>query len=330
MKESLEYFYKKALLVCDVSDEPWTKMMIGHNHLVNYPSHQLKALNDEILNSPLILNYIDELNSRTSGIGSLHYFVPEHSNYSSFYWVLGFMADMGVDFKQSGLDAVVKKIFLFQNEDGLFTTGYRRRGKIPVSLFCISAHLTSILANLGYHKSAAIYASVQYILTSQRNDGSWHCDTMKQKGERDQFSTGCVSANIFALRTLGSLDKRYADLVKPAFNQILDFIITQSGNSNCCDIGSTQFSKKLRYPAHYLGLDYINVLDTLSLFPALCVGEKFDNFMKILVGKSTKDHLLISEKTIPAWKKFSFANKNMASPWLTALVCRSLHRIYGF
>ncbi|MBN1153730.1 hypothetical protein JXB12_02275 [candidate division KSB1 bacterium] len=328
--ESIFNLYLRAKDACRTTEEPWTNLLLSHCGIKPLSMSQYTILNDELFQNQSMRTIYTRLHSEQFGLIQLEKHVPDHTNYSSFYYLLSFLAAIGVSRSWINLEPLIMNIFINQQEDGLFTTGYRRRNKLPLSLFCVSAHLTAILSGLGYGDTPNIKASIQYILNTRRRDGSWHCDLLKQRGERDEDAPGCLSANIFALRALGTNGLTDQNLIRAAFDQILTRFLSNERCADCCDLGHGLSSRKLRYPEHYMGLDYLHVLDTLSLFPDQCKSRAFKDFLAILLHKKTLNAFFLSEKSIPAWKKFDFAQAKTASGWITAIICRALKRIYQF
>ena len=329
MIELINQFYQDITTTINNAEEPWTNILLAQAGIKRMTPPQEKSAFKILLTNPMIHSLLTKLETQNEDLVHFETKLPDHANYSSFYWILNFLADIGLNGEELNLKPIITKFFLIQNEDGLFTTGYRRRSKLPISLFCISAHLTSILIRLGYGNTPNIKAAIRFIVTAQRPDGSWHCVVSKQRGERDENSPGCMTANIFALRALGSFGHGFEKkIVAAAFEQILDGFFRGDPCCPCCDLEYAAISHKLRYPAHYLGLDYLHVLDTLSLYPEWCAGRKFEEFIALLLKKKTISRLLVSEKTIPSWKEFDFARTNSASSWITAIACRALQRIY--
>ena len=110
---------------------------------------------------------------------------------------------------------------LQQLEDGQFMIRYHKKRQQVFSLICMTAHLTYCLIKLGYGESPSVKAALNYIITTQRKDGGWHCERLRQPGERDELLLSCPSANIHVIRVLGQFGDKYKSMIEPSSCSII-------------------------------------------------------------------------------------------------------------
>ena len=321
--EQLNNFYNINRFAILDKGSPWAKFI-----LLPQNDPQRENIKQSLLIHSNIKNTINRLSDPNLGIDSLSRTPADYRIYGSFYWVLRFLADIGLTAEVLGISELIKKLQLWQLEDGQFMIRYHRKKQQTVSLVCMTAHLTYCLIRLGYRESNTVNAALNFILTTQRPDGGWHCDRLKQMGEQDESAPSCLAANIHVIRLLGQFGKKYEALVKPPIDQILSFWnFTSLPN---CELDSQQVINlnKLRYPPHYSGLDILNVIHSLSFFPDLIVNTNFENLFNFILNRWDRKNWLRAEKHIPEWSAYDFSQKSQYSDWLTSLLLQALERIY--
>jgi hypothetical protein len=321
--EQLNKFYNINQKTIFDKGSPWAKFI-----LLPQNDPRRENIRQALLIHPNIKNTINRLGDPDRGINSLSRTPADYRIYGSFYWVLRFLADIGLTAEELGISELIKKLQLRQLEDGQFIVRYHRKKQQPISLVCMTAQLTYCLVRLGYEESNIINAALNFILTTQRLDDGWHCDRLKQTGEQDESASSCPVANIHVIRLLGQYGKKYKALIKPAIEQfvrICDF----SSLPNCeFDAQQVINLNKLRYPPHYTGLDILNMIHSLSFFPDLVVNTNFESLINLILNRWDGKNWLRPEKRIPEWLAYDFSQKSRYSEWLTSLLVQALERVY--
>jgi hypothetical protein len=321
--EHLRHFYclnRKTILDRGL---PWAKFI-----LLSENDPERERVKQQLLKDQNIKKIIGLLSDPKSGIISLSATPADYRVYGSFYWNLYFLADIGLSGNELGIGELIKQLQIQQLEDGQFMVRYHRKKHQTVSLVCITALLTYNLIRLGYGTSNTVTAALNYILTTQRKDGGWHCDRLKQNGEQHEDATSCPAANIHVIRALGQIGKKYETLVKPAIDRIVridDLLSLQN-----CELDTKQYINfnKLRYPPHYTGLDILNVVHSLSFLPGLLKNSKFANLVSLVLNRWDGKNWLRHEKRIDQWSVFDFSQKTGYSEWLTSLFIQAIERVY--
>lgn len=314
------HFSKKSILDHGL---PWAKYILQSE---NDPKRE--QVKQQLLKDPNIKKIIDKLSDTKLGIKSFSYSPADYRVYGSFYWNLRFLADIGLSAEELGIGDLIQQLQLQQLEDGQFIVRYHRKKQQTISLICMTAHLTYCLIRLGYRESNTVKAALNFILTTQRKDGGWHCDRLKQNGEPDELAPSCPAANIHVIRVLGQFQKKYETIVEPAINRI--FRINDLSSLQNCELDTkqrTSFSK-LRYPPHYSGLDILNAVHSLSFFSDQLKNSKFANLVNLILNRWDGKNWLRSEKRIAEWSDFDFGQKSDYSAWLTSLFIQVIERVY--
>ena len=289
---------------------------------------EFNYIKKEIIEDSRIQAVYNRLFNNQLGVKSISNKPASYKVYGSYFWGLCFLADIGLTLIDLPLKNAVDVIFLYQMSDGQFTISYRRQNKTPVSAICLTANLIYSLVKLGYQNTRSVQAALNYILSTQRNDGGWHCDVKKQVGEIDEDTQSCPFANIQVIRALALYGSRYQNILQDAINQVYFHWQNPGTEFNCCDVGIGRIYRKLRYPSHYWGYDILNILDTLSMYPQFCRNSIFDEMIQSVISKWDGFGLFKSDKSIPGWNGFDFAKKNNPSSWISCIICRIVKRVY--
>jgi len=321
--ERLNHFYylnKKTILDCGSP----------HAKFIQLPqtSPQRESVKETLLKEPNIKKIIKKLSDPISGIHSFSRTPADYRVYGSFFWGLRFLADIGLSGNELGISEFTKRLQFQQLEDGQFMVRYHRKKQQTISLVCMTAHLTYCLICLGYKESNTVKTALNFILTTQRKDGGWHCDRLKQLGELNQAAPSCPAANIHVIRALGQFGKKFIAFAEPATRQLVK--IFNHNSILHCEFDSRQCLNfnKLRYPPHYTGLDILNVIHSLSFFPDLMVNSDFESLVNMVLNRWDGKNWLRSEKRIPEWSTFDFGKKSGYSEWLTSLFLQAIERVY--
>ncbi len=330
MTRELKSFYDINKSQLAKTDQLYSKYLFYREIKTENIIREIYVLKKNLLHDQRIIELAHKLNNKTLGVSSLAGSVASYKVYGSFYWVAKFFADIGLTRDDLPIDDAIRFIFLYQMPDGQFTIGYRRKKNTTVTAVCMTAHLLYSFGKLGYLHEKAIAAGINYLLTTQRHDGGWHCDWKKQQGEPDQYAPSCPVAGLYAVLALSLFGEKYSAMLKAVIQQILNLWQNDVPVIITCDLGATDIIRKLRYPAHYMGLDILNILNTVSNFPEYCDNATFNEMICFVMNRWNGKGFLTSEKTIPEWKEFDFGRNKNESSWMSALFCRILKRVYGY
>ena len=303
------------------SSVPWAKLI-----LLSHESDLFEKTKKQTLGHENILLLKTRLQDEITGIPSLDNSPADFRQANTFYWILRFFSDLQLSAKELGIERLIHRLKLNQTESGQFILNYNKQKRQSIELVCMTAHITECLIGMGEKNSRSVNASIRYLLSSQRPDGSWHCDDKNFPGENIAHKPGCIAATFFAIRALSY----FPNETSPAIKKAIHFV--QNGWEqmvfHCPWVGyeKAQF-EKLRYPPPFFGLDILNVFDTLSLVTNIAEMSLLLNFIEKIFAKIGRSNLLISDKRIPSWRQFDFAHNKRESAWLTAIFVRALKRV---
>jgi len=267
-----------------------------------------------VLKDSAIKGLIRRLQDSNVGIPALKNGRVHYTETGKAYWDLFFLADIGMTFKDMGLDSLAEDIFRFQQSDGSFVIP----PNVKDNYFCMSAILISSLARMGYRDDPRIDKYIRLALNSQSHDGGWYCYYYGYEVDVDS----CPMDNLNLLMLLGQYEKH---IENPKLNGAIDLLLEHWENRiNLHGFGIGKRFKSLQYPAEKYGI--LRVLDVLSLFPYAVDSHSFWSMLdfvkqKAVAGKYT------AEITDNAYADFDFAKQEEPSRWLTFLINRIDNRV---
>ena len=321
--KNIDRFYKQNSEIVLKNGSPWSKFILLKPNDSDYePTKQL------LLNHPNIKFILSQIRDKKVGINSLDNSPADFCLYSSFYWTLRFLADIGISAEALGIKDLLKKILLQQSDDGQFIIRYYKKRQQEISLVCMTAHLTYCLIRLGFQDSPTVDAAKKYICSSQRNDGGWHCEKLRQNGERNEKFPSCPAATVHVLRVLGQFGNKY--MSKFAICPDNHLSVLNASFPDFCHYNSEKNLNysKLRYPPHFTGMDILNVTDSYSYLPNISQNKSYNQLINKVLCRWDGSHLLCSEKRMTTWSMFDFGHNNHSSDWITALFLSTLNRAY--
>ncbi len=318
---NLIQYLKRITRTIFAKSDPWSKLI-----LLSPDDPLFQEVKKETLNHPNILFLKQKLSDASQGIPSLDMVPADFRRADSFYWILRFFSDLKIFSHELSIEDVLHRLQLNQNESGLFLMNYHEQKQQSIELVCMTAHLTECFIGMGKEKSRSVETAIQFLLSSQKPDGSWHCDKNRFPGERDAAKPGCPGATLFAIRALSYYSKETKQAIRKALRFLAEKL--EKNYFECPWAGAEPAHfEKLRYPPPFFGLDLLNVFDTFSL---VAKGSSFsltEKFLEKLLSRLSPSGLLISDKRIPAWRKFDFAHNKKESTWLTAIFVRAINRL---
>jgi hypothetical protein len=180
------------------------------------------------------------------------YYLPKHSG---TFWVLSALGDLGLTAEDEHIRRACDFMFTYQRENGAFC----RRRRVPGQGLvwstepgpCTHARITRFLIQFGYAEHPRTRAAIGWLLSAQREDGSWHCHR--------PWRYGCLRATADVLR-LAALDRETAALpqIARAARWVCDLLMKpRMGRYHVSDSW-----EQLEYPHFNYGV--ISTLDALA------------------------------------------------------------------
>jgi hypothetical protein len=260
------------------------------------------------LEDSAIQQVIHRLKDDRTGIPALKTLNVAYRNPGNAYWDLFFLADIGLTARDLQIEKEIETIFNLQRPDGTFVTGR----EVSPDYFCMSAILLSSVARMGYRDHPALRKYIEAILTAQRFDGGWHCNSS------DRWDTAsCPQDNLNVLMLLANYEQYRND---SRFNGAIDLLLGHWASKESMDgFGVGKRFSSLKYPAVKYGI--LRVLDVVSLYPYALDKKDFKNMLEFVRGKSS-DGKYFAESPEAAYSDFDFGQDKEPSRWITFLVQR--------
>jgi hypothetical protein len=317
----LEYLMK--------AEEPWVRYRTLVD-LMGKDPHSLLALEAkrQMLSHPLIHGLISELQDWPGIV------LNSHKSAGQFFHKLEFLAELGVNDQDEGIPAILAKVQLHSNEEGLFTlstgipvshggTGEIVRGwalcDAPILLFCI--------AKMKKDGLTLIRKGVDYLVSLQIEAG-WPCAVGKELGDfrgPGKKSDLCPYANLVMLKLI----LLYEDLKGSKAAQR-----GTEGLLHCWENSlklhpyifymGTDF-RKLKLP--FIWYDILHVAEVLSQFPDVQKDPRFLDMLAVIEAKADQNGMFLAESEWQAWKAWDFGQKKVPSPWMQFVIKRIQNRL---
>ena len=289
---------------------PWLNYAV-ETQLLDSKSDASQIVKDKSING--IINRIID---NTVGIPALKSGKVAYTSTGNAFWNLFFLADIGLNAKDIGIEKEVAEFFKLQQADGSFVL---QHGTKP-TFCCIPTIILSSLAKMGYKDDPHIHKFLQNVIDLQRLDGGWHCAASRAKGKKLQDSKSCPMDNQNILMLLGQYTEYRTDC---RFNGAIDLLLSHWSRRaepwRPYGFGIGGDFSKLKYPAVKYGI--LRVLDVLSLYPHAIQSKEFRDMLNFVLQKSKNDKYY-AESVSRSYAEFDFGQTKEPSRWITFLVNR--------
>jgi hypothetical protein len=254
-----------------------------------------------------ISKLLGRLRGQECGLPALKTGRVHYTEAGKAYWDLFFLADIGLDARETGIDKLADEVFRFQAADGSLTIP----PNVKDNYFCMSAILISCLAKMGYRDDPRVAKFIRSALSAQM-PGGWDC-----YGESLNGLESCPMDNLNILMLLGQYETHVNNpALQGAIDQLLDHWRT---GDHRYGFGVGKRFQSLQYPSVKYGI--LRVLDVLSLFPYAQASHAFKSMLERVCRKAV-DGKYTAEAVETAYADFDFGRQGEPSRWLTFLVNR--------
>lgn len=245
-----------------------------------------------------------------------------HIKPDSFYWVLFFLAEIGLTKDDLGLDEMVEFLFDLVSPDDLFAAV--KNGNEPV---CLAAALSYSLARLGYWDDPRVRTCYEHLFDQRAPGGGWHCAFMQRHWKKLRNSPHtCALANLDGLRAL-SVAPEFEDEAGPIIDLLLRHWEERGGPYRPYGFGIGTKFRKLRYPP--TPYDILAFADALACFPYAREKPALREVVEEIASKQDDEGRFYAESISRAWPAFDFGQKKAPSAWITLLALRVFKRVNG-
>lgn len=262
--------------------------------------------------------------------------IASHKSAGQPFHKLTFLADLGLQTTDPGVDIIVKRILTHRATEGPFQlptnipAAYGANGRDTWAWALCDAPLSLYALNkFGLEDKPAVRAAAAYLAGLVRRNG-WPCTVSKELGGfrgPGRKDDPCPFATLSMLKAL-SESKGFGDgqACRTGAEAILTLWSGSTSEHPYMFFMGTDF-RKLKAPLVWY--DLVHVLDVLSRFEWLRKDKRLLGMLGVLRSKADAQGRFTVESVWTAWKDWEFGQKKEPSRWLTLLAWRIIGRVEG-
>ncbi len=243
-------------------------------------------------------------------------------------WKLQTLADFGLRRDDERIHGLAEKVFAAQAENGAFLQGGfdHTHSWDTRPYVCIAHIMTYALARFGYVDDPRLQKAYDQILSWQRLDGGWHPNQKNLPGNAAEGEASCPFGTQNVARALAAHPQlREGPEAERAAQFLLECWERRLEPYRPVGFGMGSDWGKLQYP--FVQYNLLKTADVLSLIPAARQDPRFGEILDLIQEKRDADGLWRAESASKAWGDYDFAQKKVASAWITFLVFRIFSRV---
>jgi len=260
--------------------------------------------------------------------------ISSHKSAGQPFHKLTFIADLGLEAGDPGMDAIIARILERQSAEGPFQlptnipTHYGGTGQDQWAwALCDAPLIVYALVKFGLEGTPAVKAAVEHLVGLLRDNG-WPCAVSKELGKfrgPGRKDDPCPYANLAMLKALSAIEElRDSHACHVGAETLLTLWSESTTRHPYMFYMGTDF-RKLKVP--FVWYDLMHVLDVLSRFSWLRSDDRLLDMLAVLKGKADERGRFALESTWTAWKDWEFGQKKEPSRWLTLLAWRIIRRV---
>ena len=309
--------------------EPWIEYrtrldLLGQSE----QDSKVKSARKAMLANAQVRNLLAELSEWPGKV------ISSHKSASQPFHKLTFIADLGLEVDDPGVDTIVARILKHQSVEGPFQlpmnipAHYGGTGEDQWAwALCDAPLIVCALVKFGLKNVLPVKAAIEY-LAGLLHDNGWPCVVSKELGKfrgPGRKDDPCPFANLAMLKALSEIEE-WRD--SPACHVGADTLLALWSESTTRHpymfYMGTDF-RKLKVP--FVWYDLLHVLDVLSRFSWLKEDTRLLDILEILKSKADQQGRFTLDSIWTAWKDWEFGQKKEPSRWLTLLAWRIIQRI---
>jgi hypothetical protein len=309
--------------------EPWIEYrtridLLGQSE----QDSQVKSARKSMLANAQVRNLLTELSEWPGKV------ISSHKSASQPFHKLTFMADLGLEVDDPGVDTIVARILNHQSVEGPFQlpmnipTHYGGTGENQWAwALCDAPLIVYALVKFGLRNEPPVKLAIEYLAGLLRDNG-WPCAVSKELGKfrgPGRKDDPCPFANLAMLKALSEFEE-WRD--SPACHVGTDTLLTlwsESATQHPYMFYMGTDFRKLKVP--FVWYDLLHVLDVLSRFSWLKEDARLLDMLEVLKSKADRQGRFTLESIWTAWKDWEFGQKREPSRWLTLLSWRIIGRL---
>lgn len=260
--------------------------------------------------------------------------ISSHKSAGQPFHKLTFVADLGLQAGDPGVNAIVERIFARQSRQGPFSLpmtiapAYGGDGAEQWAwALCDAPLVLYALLKFGLGDDERVRSAGDHLVGLVRANG-WPCAVSPELGSwrgPGRKDDPCPFANLAMLKALAA-DPSWRD--SPASHIGAETLLSLWADSRerhpYIFYMGVDF-RKLKVP--FVWYDLMHVLEVLTQFPWLHDDPRLAEMLGLLAGKANAEGQFSLESVWQAWGAWEFGQKKMPSRWLTLLAHRILRRL---
>ncbi len=260
--------------------------------------------------------------------------IASHKSASQPFHKLTFIADLGLNVNDPGVEKIVARILAQQSDEGPFqlpmnvAKHYGGTGEDQWAWALCDAPLSVYaLAKFGLEDDPAVKTAVEFLVGLLRDNG-WPCAVSKELGNfrgPGRKDDPCPFANLAMLKVLSEIEAFHDSPATHIGVETLLNLWSESETRHPYIFYMGTDFRKLKVP--FVWYDLMHVLDILSRFHWLRDDKRLLDMLEILIGKADPQGCFTLESVWTAWKDWEFGQKKTPSRWLTLMAWRILNRM---
>jgi len=302
--------------------EPWIGYRTRRELLGQSEEHpQVRLAREAMLENSQVHSLLAELSGWPGTV------ISSHKSAGQPFHKLTFIADLGLNANDPGMDVIITRILELQSIEGPFQLSTN----IPVHFggsgqdqrawaLCDAPLIVYALVKFGLKDDPMVKAAIHHLVGLIRDNG-WPCAVSKELGKfrgPGRKDDPCPFANLAMLKALSVMeDWRDSPECRTAANTQLNLWSESTMQHPYMFYMGTDF-RKLKVP--FVWYDLLHVLNVLIRFPWLREDVRLLDMLGILKNKADEQGRYTLESVWTAWKDWEFGQKKEPSRWLTLMV----------
>ncbi len=260
--------------------------------------------------------------------------LKRHNDAAHLLPKLVFLADIGLDKNDPGIDSIIAHILKRRSDEGAFqvlaniSPHYGGTGSDQLTwMLCDTPSILYALIKLGLQNDFTVQSAAQH-LAGLAFDHGFTCTVAPELGKfhgPGRKADPCPYATLISLKALAQLPEYHdAPVCKTAAESLLTLWQQRKERKPFLFGMGTDFAK-LKLP--FIWYDVLHVAEVLSLFPSLHQDPRFREMLAVIKSQVGSDGLYTPSSVWKAWSAWDFGQKKVPSPFLTFFIYRLLDRV---
>lgn len=260
--------------------------------------------------------------------------IASHKSSSQPFHKLTFIADLGLNTGDNGIDKVVSAILEHRSDEGPFqlpmnvAQHYGGTGEETWAwALCDAPLLVYALAKMGLSEDRAVRSAIDYLNALVRDNG-WPCVVSKELGTfrgPGRKDDPCPFATLAMLKALAEFENlRDGPACRVGADTLLTLWSESEKRHPYMFYMGTDF-RKLKAP--FVWYDLLHVLDVLSRFSWVAEDPRLRDMLSVLLRTADNQGRFVPESVWMPWRDWEFGQKREASRWVSLLAWRIVKRV---